>query len=157
MTKRDRKLSARQDRFCEEYQIDLNASRAAERAGYKHPNKQGPRLLVNVGVAEAIAAAQAKRSKKVGLTAEDVVRGLMFEADDRGEGSTHGARVAAWAHLGKHLGMFTDRQEINLNHGLQEMGDDALDAHTRQIADRLGLTLPASLITPTKGAPPDGK
>ena len=151
MTKPDRKLSTKQNRFCEEYQLDLNASRAAERAGYRHPNKQGPRMLVKVGIAEAIAAALAERSKKVSLAAEDVIRGLMFEANNRGEGSTHSARVAAWAHLGKHLGMFTDRQEINLNHGVQQMDEDELEAHARELAGRLGITLPDVMIVRPEG------
>ena len=40
-----------------------------------------------------------------------VLRGLLNEAEDTTEGSSHGARVAAWAHLGKHLGMFKDKVE----------------------------------------------
>lgn len=35
---------------------ERNATEAARLAGYKQPNQQGPRLLVNVGIAEAIAA-----------------------------------------------------------------------------------------------------
>lgn len=50
-------LSDKQKAFVREYLIDLNATAAAERAGYKKPNKQGPRLLVNVGIQAAITAA----------------------------------------------------------------------------------------------------
>jgi len=42
-----------------------------------------------------------------------VLRGLLNEAEDMTEGSSHGARVAAWAHLGKHLGMFVDKTELS--------------------------------------------
>ena len=40
-------LTDRQERFCEEYLLDLNATQAAIRAGYsrKTANQQGPRLL----------------------------------------------------------------------------------------------------------------
>lgn len=41
-----------------------------------------------------------------------VLRGLLNEAEDMTEGSSHGARVAAWAHLGKHLNMFIDKSEV---------------------------------------------
>jgi hypothetical protein len=34
------------------------------RAGYKHPNRQGPRLLVNVGVAAAIRAGYGGRTAR---------------------------------------------------------------------------------------------
>lgn len=40
-----------------------------------------------------------------------VLRGLLSEAKNIDEGASHSARVAAWAHLGKHLGMFTDKLE----------------------------------------------
>ena len=45
-------FTPKQQKFCEEYLIDLNATQAAIRAGYSEDtaNQQGPRLLVNVGV-----------------------------------------------------------------------------------------------------------
>lgn len=42
-----------------------------------------------------------------------VLRGLLNEAENNDEGASHGARVAAWAHLGKHLGMFVDKTELS--------------------------------------------
>jgi phage terminase small subunit len=49
-----RKPTIRQQRFTEEVLKDGNATRAARAAGYKKPNKQGPRLLVNVGIQQRI-------------------------------------------------------------------------------------------------------
>lgn len=69
----EKKLSPKQQRFVAEYLIDLNATAAAQRAGYKQPNKQGPRLLVNDGIAEAIAAAQGKLVRKLEIKAESVL------------------------------------------------------------------------------------
>jgi hypothetical protein len=40
--------------FVEEYLQCWNATEAARRAGYAHPNTQGPRLLVNVSIRELI-------------------------------------------------------------------------------------------------------
>ena len=42
-----------------------------------------------------------------------VLRGLLNEAKNIDEGASHSARVAAWAHLGKHLGMFVDKTELS--------------------------------------------
>ena len=53
--------------------------------------------------------------------------------------------------LGRHLAMFTDKAVVDLNHGLQEMDDDALEAHARRLAEKLGGTLPKDLITPIGG------
>lgn len=47
-------LSAQQRRFLVRYLLHSNATRAAEEAGYAHPNKQGPRLLKNAKIRAAI-------------------------------------------------------------------------------------------------------
>lgn len=86
-------LTPKQERFVDEYLVDLNATAAAGRAGYRQPNAQGPRLLVNVGVAAAIAAAQVERGRRTQLSADQVLRELAlvatsdvtrYEVDDRG-------------------------------------------------------------------------
>ena len=70
------KLTAKQQRFVDEYLTDLNATAAAIRAGYseKTANQQGPRLLVNVGVAAAIAKAMEERSERVQADADWVLQ-----------------------------------------------------------------------------------
>jgi phage terminase small subunit len=79
------KLDPKRARFVQEYLIDLNATQAAIRAGYskKTANKVGPRLLVNVGIQRAIAAAQIKRSERMEITADRWLRelALVFFAD----------------------------------------------------------------------------
>ena len=50
-----------------------------------------------------------------------VVQGLLNEAKDLSDGSTQSARVAAWAHLGKHLGMFKDKLEHDISDPLKEL------------------------------------
>ena len=51
------KLTAKQQRFCDEYLIDLNATQAAIRAGYskKTAAQTAARLLTNVKIQEYIA------------------------------------------------------------------------------------------------------
>ena len=105
------KLTPKQQRFVDEYLIDLNATQAAIRAGYspKTAEQQGFQLLKKTSVSEAIEQAQKERQKRTLVTQDDVIRGLLTEAEWQGEGSSHSARVSAWAHLGKHLNMFTDK------------------------------------------------
>src|SRR5437879_5742161 len=45
-----RALSAKELVFVEAYLTTWNATEAARRAGYRHPNKVGPRKLVEVGI-----------------------------------------------------------------------------------------------------------
>lgn len=79
----DRKLTPKQQRFVEEYLIDLNATQAAIRAGYskKTADVQGPRLLGNVGVAAAISEAKAKREQRTQIDADWVLKRLELESD----------------------------------------------------------------------------
>lgn len=71
----EKPLTPKQQRFVEEYLIDLNATQASIRAGYsaKTAEQQGPRLLGNVGVAAAIKKGREKLSERAGITAEKVV------------------------------------------------------------------------------------
>lgn len=106
-------LTPKQQRFVEEYLIDLNATQAAIRSGYseKTAKSVGHENLTKPDIQKAIAEAQEKLSNKAQVTVEMVVQGLLNEAKDLSEGSTQSARVAAWAHLGKYLKMFTDKVE----------------------------------------------
>lgn len=106
-------LTDKQQRFVDEYLIDLNATQAAIRAGYseKTAKEIGSENLTKPNIAKAITEAQEKLSNKAQVTVEMVVQGLLNEAKDLSEGSTQSARVSAWAHLGKHLGMFKDKIE----------------------------------------------
>jgi phage terminase small subunit len=71
-------LTPKQARFVAEYLIDLNASAAARRAGYKAKNSdvEGPRLLGQAGIAAAIAAGKATQITDAGLTAVRVLEEL---------------------------------------------------------------------------------
>ncbi len=119
-------LTPKQARFVEEYLVDLNATQAAIRAGYsaRNADKIGPELLGKTRVAEAIQKAKEARSERTEITQDEVIQGLKKEATLEGEGSSHSARVSAWAHLGKHLGIFTDN--LNLGGSIGIRHEDAL-------------------------------
>lgn len=69
------KLTAKQQRFCDEYLIDLNATQAAIRAGYsvKTANEQGSQLLAKLSIQEVIGREMAERSKRTGINQDRVV------------------------------------------------------------------------------------
>lgn len=71
-------MTPRQQRFVDEYLIDLNATQAAIRAGYsaKTAEVQGPRLLGNVRVAKAIAKATEARARRTQITQDRVLQEL---------------------------------------------------------------------------------
>jgi phage terminase small subunit len=73
-----RPLTPKQERFVNEYLVDLNATGAAIRAGYsrKTANRIGPELLGKPWVAEAIGRAKDERAKNVGIDAAWVLQEL---------------------------------------------------------------------------------
>jgi phage terminase small subunit len=75
-------LTPKQQRFVDEYLIDLNATQAAIRAGYEASNADvtGPRMLGNVGIAGAIAERQQERSEKTQIDAAWMLLRLADEA-----------------------------------------------------------------------------
>jgi phage terminase small subunit len=71
-------LTKRQQRFVEEYLIDLNATQAAIRAGYS-PNSArdiGSENLTKPHIRARVDEALAERSKRTGINADRVVREL---------------------------------------------------------------------------------
>ncbi|WP_241293465.1 terminase small subunit [Pseudomonas aeruginosa] len=71
-------LTKKQRLFVDEYLIDLNATKAAIRAGYstRRATEIGYQLLQRPEVAQAIQAAMAERSKRTEVEADYVIRRL---------------------------------------------------------------------------------
>lgn len=121
-------LTAKQQMFCREYLVDLNATQAAIRAGYseKTANEQAARLLANVSVKEYVQSLMDERASRVQITADYVI-GSIHEITERckqgvpvldKEGQPTGewkfepnAALKGCELLGKHLKLFTDKHE----------------------------------------------
>ena len=126
-------LTPKQQRFVEEYLIDLNATQAAIRAGYspRTANEQGAQNLAKLSISEAIAEAQAKREERTQITQDYVLtniqkvieRCMQVQQVDNCLTQTEGGELAqafmfkeqgalkGLELLGKHLGMFKDKIE----------------------------------------------
>jgi len=91
-------LSPRKQRFVDEYLIDLNAKRAALRAGYSRRSKTYPtRLLQEPAISEALGKAMRARAERTGITRERVLEEFarIAFADMRGlaDWGPHGAGI----------------------------------------------------------------
>jgi phage terminase small subunit len=140
-------ITPKQARFVQEYLIDLNATQAAIRAGYKpsRAEQTGCDLVRNRKVAEAIQAAQGKRAEKAEVNAQWVLERLIQNADraaavvavtDREGNPTgwyqyEGSVVNRSLELiGKHIGMFTDRLEISGRDGGPLVTEVVIEHHS---------------------------
>lgn len=133
-------LTAKQKRFVEEYLIDLNATAAYKRAGYKGEGhaaeSSASEILRNPEVEKAIQEAMDKRSEEAGIDAKYVLNTIVetIERCKQAKPVTYkdgspvltetptGEIVPAYAFdsgavlkgaelLGKHLKLFTDKTE----------------------------------------------
>lgn len=103
------KLTIKQQRFIDFY--DGNATEAARKAGYKHPNIQSARLLVNVSILTAIKKREEKRNKSVIATREE--RQAFWTKVLYDKVSKMSDRLKASELLGRSEADFTDNQRIS--------------------------------------------
>jgi phage terminase small subunit len=77
------KLTAKQERFCQEYLIDSNGTQAAIRAGYsrKTAQQQSFKLLLNAVILAKISDFRAAINDKLALEADFVISKFMSIAD----------------------------------------------------------------------------
>lgn len=117
-------LTPKQERFVEEYLVDLNGTQAAIRAGYspKTANEQASVMLTKPNIQEAVQAQRAKVSERTMRTVADVMADIgrvrdnamqiMTDPDTGGQVMlSHKDALKALELEGKHLGAFTERIE----------------------------------------------
>lgn len=128
------KLTAKQQRFCDEYLIDLNATQAAIRAGYskKTAAQTAARLLTNVKIQEYIENRMAEKENELIADQDEVLkyltsvlRGQSVSTEIVIEGTGDGCseartiekepsekdRLKAAELLGKRYGLYTEKVE----------------------------------------------
>jgi phage terminase small subunit len=108
------KLTGKQEMFCKEYIIDLNATQAAIRAGYSEATARsiGQENLTKPDITQRIAELQKERIEKVEITAENVLKDILSTRDAAAFDNNHNARLKANELLGKHLALFTDKTQL---------------------------------------------
>ncbi len=112
-------MTDQQKRFAEEYVVDLDAAAAARRAGYAAAGARSVacRLRQRPEIARLIDAELARRAEKTGISAEYVITSLKELADRCMDEESFNAAGACKALelLGRHLKLFTDRQEQSVS------------------------------------------
>lgn len=136
-------MNIKQQRFVDEYLIDLNATKAAIRAGYSEATaySQGERLLRHVEVSAAITAARIARSERTKIDADWLLIRLADEAEadvaDLYDENGHLRAVADWPLIwrkGLVAGVETVRERV----GSDEDGNPEYSTvHKVKLSDRV--------------------
>jgi len=100
-----KKLTNKQEKFCHEYLIDLNAKQAAIRAGYSKSTsgEMGYENLNKPQIADFISKLQLEIQDRTLVTVDFVINGIKDIAQD---GEQENNRLKAFDLLGKHLGLY---------------------------------------------------
>ena len=146
------KMTAKQQRFCDEYLIDLNATQAAIRAGYskKTAQQMGAENLLKPVIKTYIAERMAEKENQLIADQDEVLKYLTsvlrgtsqsteIVVEGTGEGCSEARtmtkepsekdRLKAAELLGKRYGLYTEKIEQNVDMELNitvDYGDDAL-------------------------------
>ncbi len=107
------KLTAKQQRFCEEYPVDLNATQAAIRAGYSERTaySQGQRLLKHVEIQKIIELGREELSRRTGMSAAWVIDELRKRYNALVEAKDHSGACKPLELIGKHFVAFPNKVE----------------------------------------------
>ncbi len=108
------KLRKKQEKFCNEYLIDLNATQAAIRAGYSKATagEMGYENLKKPHIADFISKLQSEIQDRTLVTVDFVINGIKDIAKD---GEQENNRLKAFDLLGKHLGVYELDNKLDIN------------------------------------------
>ena len=126
----NKKLRNRQQRFCEEYLIDLNATQAAIRAGYSEKTARviGGENLLKPAIAEVISNLKQARSKETSINAAYVLemsKQLLERCMVDGEDFSPSGAGKALDLIGKHIDVqaFNEKSTIDTTVKIKSFGD----------------------------------
>lgn len=125
------KLTAKQEQFCKEYLIDLNATQAAIRAGYSEKTAQqiGAENLTKPVIQDFLRKKMNERSERTEISADYVLNGIKEltercvqavpvlddEGNETGEWKFEvNGGFKGYELLGRHLRLFTDKMDTNV-------------------------------------------
>lgn len=108
------KLSHKMSMFVDEYMVDLNASQAVIRAGYKtnNPNRLGTELLRHPLVIKALDEKMEKRRERMEIKADYLINKLINIIEATEEDNPQAA-LRAIELAGKSIALWKERQEIS--------------------------------------------
>lgn len=108
------KLSPKMSIFVDEYMVDFNATKAVTRAGYKtkYPEKMATELMRHPLVRKEVDERLAQKRERTEFNADYVITKLINIVENTEQGNPNAA-LRGLELLGKHLGLYKDKQEIS--------------------------------------------
>ena len=112
----DKKLKPKQQRFVDEYLIDLNATQAAIRTGYseKTAGQIGHELLKKPEIAIALQKAHKRHAERIGVTVDSLTAEYEEARTLAAQNAQSASMVSATTGKAKLHGLVTDKQETDV-------------------------------------------
>jgi phage terminase small subunit len=109
-------LSARQQRFVNEYLVDGNGTQAAIRAGYGRAGSHvaAARLLKNDKVITAVRTGQRELGDRLAISRERVLEGLLQAVEIARVQQDPGSMIRAWSEIGRMCGCYAFEREVKV-------------------------------------------
>lgn len=122
-----KKLTPKQERFCQEYLVDMIGTQAAIRAGYssRGAEVQASNLLRNPKVSQRLTELRTEQEKRVEITADAVIKEIASIGFGTPEKDSD--KLKALELLGRHLGAFNDKSQVTVDLTLPQQTSEALD------------------------------
>ncbi len=141
-------LSGKQEKFCQEYLIDLNATQAAIRSGYSknYAVAQGYKLLENVGIKERLTELREELNHRAAedgnmLTAEEVLQKLSDVVNNADlEKVKPSEALKALELLAKHHGLF-DKDNQQRKYSLEDILNALPEDYAAQVRAELRILI----------------
>jgi len=113
MAKKKPNLTPKQELFCREYVVDMNATQAAIRAGYskKTATPTASRLLTYVNIQNRVKELKEQKCSKIELSVESVMNGILDTQRRAKEDDNYNAELKAADMLARHVGAYEKDNE----------------------------------------------
>ena len=130
-------MTPKQERFAQEYMVDMNATAAAKRAGYSEHTamEQGYQLLRKPSVHAAVQAAQAELRERTKVSAKSVSQQLQEAYDMAERNGQASAMVQAAMGIAKLHGLLVDK--VEQRQVAADMTEAELEAESERIQAEL--------------------
>ena len=128
-------MNPKQERFCQEYAVDLNGAQAAIRAGYAPPPAKvtASRMLTYVDVRQRVDQLIAEGRERLNIDLDSLTEMFVEDRKLARDNKQAGAAVSATEKIAKIHGYMKEHIKLDVNVSVGQMSDAEIEAERKMI------------------------